>query len=208
MTSPRGGPLVVVLGDNVFEHAHARRHRARGASDADGALIFVKDVPDPEAFGVVVYGEDGRVDRHRREGRRRRHSLRAAADERRGRRPLLLPGRRVRRDRQPRAVDRAASSRSPTSTATTRSEGRLDVPSRCAAGGRTRASTGTTWPRSAAASTRPGRTGRVRRMIEGWSASRCAASRTSAAGSASCVARALLPTPDACRRTLVLAARA
>jgi glucose-1-phosphate thymidylyltransferase len=55
-----GGPLVVVLGDNVFEHAHARDIAAWGER-ADGALIFVKDVPDPEAFGVVVYGDDGRV---------------------------------------------------------------------------------------------------------------------------------------------------
>jgi glucose-1-phosphate thymidylyltransferase len=55
-----GGPLVVVLGDNVFERAHADDIAGWGER-ADGALIFVKDVPDPEAFGVVVYGEDGRV---------------------------------------------------------------------------------------------------------------------------------------------------
>jgi glucose-1-phosphate thymidylyltransferase len=54
------GPLVVVLGDNIFEQSHARDISAWGA-DAGGALIFVKDVPDPEAFGVVVYGDDGRV---------------------------------------------------------------------------------------------------------------------------------------------------
>jgi glucose-1-phosphate thymidylyltransferase len=55
-----GGPLVVVLGDNVFQHSHASDIAAWGAQP-DGALIFVKEVPDPEAFGVVVYGDDGRV---------------------------------------------------------------------------------------------------------------------------------------------------
>ena len=55
-----GGPLVVVLGDNIFEHGHAR-DIAAWAERPDEALIFVKDVPDPEAFGVVVYGDDGRV---------------------------------------------------------------------------------------------------------------------------------------------------
>ena len=55
-----GDPLVVVLGDNIFEHAHADEIRA-WAEDEAGARIFVKEVPDPENFGVVVYGEDGRV---------------------------------------------------------------------------------------------------------------------------------------------------
>jgi glucose-1-phosphate thymidylyltransferase len=52
-----GEKLVVCLGDNIFEHAHADAI----ASWGDGALVFVKDVPDPENFGVVVYGEDGAV---------------------------------------------------------------------------------------------------------------------------------------------------
>lgn len=56
----RGERLVVVLGDNIFEHCHADEIRAWDAS-AGGAQIFVKDVPDPENFGVVVYGDDGRV---------------------------------------------------------------------------------------------------------------------------------------------------
>jgi glucose-1-phosphate thymidylyltransferase len=49
--------LVVCLGDNIFEHAQA------GAIDSwgDGALVFAKEVPDPENFGVVAYGEDGSV---------------------------------------------------------------------------------------------------------------------------------------------------
>ena len=56
----RGEPLVVVLGDNVFERSQAG---AIGgwAKGEDRALIFVKDVPDPENFGVVVYDGDGRV---------------------------------------------------------------------------------------------------------------------------------------------------
>jgi len=53
----RGEKLVVCLGDNIFEHAQADAIR----SWDDGALVFVKEVPDPEAFGVVVYGADGRV---------------------------------------------------------------------------------------------------------------------------------------------------
>lgn len=56
-----GDKLVVVLGDNIFEHAHAGELRAWGEEEGDGALIFVKDVPDPENFGVVVYDGDGRV---------------------------------------------------------------------------------------------------------------------------------------------------
>jgi glucose-1-phosphate thymidylyltransferase len=49
--------LVVCLGDNIFEHSQAD---AIGTWD-DGALVFVKDVPDPENFGVVVYDGDGCV---------------------------------------------------------------------------------------------------------------------------------------------------
>jgi glucose-1-phosphate thymidylyltransferase len=52
-----GDKLVVCLGDNIFEHAQAE---AIAAWD-DGALVFAKEVPDPENFGVVVYGEDGSV---------------------------------------------------------------------------------------------------------------------------------------------------
>ena len=52
-----GDRLVVCLGDNIFEYAQ-RRAIAEWQS---GALVFVKDVPDPEHFGVVVYDGDGRV---------------------------------------------------------------------------------------------------------------------------------------------------
>jgi glucose-1-phosphate thymidylyltransferase len=52
--------LVVCLGDNIFEYVEASAIRAF-VEGADGAAVFVKDVPDPERFGVVVYGQDGRV---------------------------------------------------------------------------------------------------------------------------------------------------
>jgi glucose-1-phosphate thymidylyltransferase len=52
--------LVVCLGDNIFEYAEAEAIRAFVAGD-EGAAVFVKEVPDPERFGVVVYGENGRV---------------------------------------------------------------------------------------------------------------------------------------------------
>src|SRR5919197_699534 len=52
-----GDRLVVCLGDNIFEYAQADAIRAWDS----GALVFVKDVPDPENFGVVAYNGDGRV---------------------------------------------------------------------------------------------------------------------------------------------------
>src|SRR6185312_5476898 len=55
-----GEPLVVVLGDNIFEFSHAAEIAAWGASGT-GAQVFVKEVPDPENFGVVVYDDAGSV---------------------------------------------------------------------------------------------------------------------------------------------------
>ena len=52
-----GDKLVVCLGDNIFEYAQAN---AVAAWD-DGAMVFVTEVPDPENFGVIAYGEDGGV---------------------------------------------------------------------------------------------------------------------------------------------------
>jgi glucose-1-phosphate thymidylyltransferase len=53
-------PLVVVLGDNIFEYAHSDAI-AEWAGSPAGARIFVKEVADPESFGVVVYDDEGRV---------------------------------------------------------------------------------------------------------------------------------------------------
>jgi glucose-1-phosphate thymidylyltransferase len=52
-----GDRLVVCLGDNIFEYAQAG---AIGSWDG-GALAFVKEVSDPEAFGVVAYDDAGVV---------------------------------------------------------------------------------------------------------------------------------------------------
>jgi glucose-1-phosphate thymidylyltransferase len=55
-----GAPLVVVLGDNIFEQAQSDAIR-EWAEDGSRARIFVKEVSDPESFGVVLYDEDGAV---------------------------------------------------------------------------------------------------------------------------------------------------
>jgi glucose-1-phosphate thymidylyltransferase len=52
-----GEQLVVCLGDNIFEQSQADAI----SSWSGGALVFVKDVPDPENFGVVAYGDDGTI---------------------------------------------------------------------------------------------------------------------------------------------------
>ena len=56
----RGEGLIVVLGDNIFERSQRDVLREWGRRP-ERAHIFVKEVPDPEAFGVVVYGDDGKV---------------------------------------------------------------------------------------------------------------------------------------------------
>jgi glucose-1-phosphate thymidylyltransferase len=53
-------PLVVVLGDNIFEFAQSEALREWG-EDGSRARIFVKEVGDPENFGVVVYDVEGVV---------------------------------------------------------------------------------------------------------------------------------------------------
>lgn len=51
-------PLVVILGDNLFEYAQ----KSSVAAWAGGAMVFAKEVPDPENFGVVAWREDGSVE--------------------------------------------------------------------------------------------------------------------------------------------------
>src|SRR3989304_5214838 len=52
-----GGPVVVILGDNIFEESiaeYVRRFRHQGS----GAKILLKQVEDPERFGVAAFAED------------------------------------------------------------------------------------------------------------------------------------------------------
>jgi glucose-1-phosphate thymidylyltransferase len=53
----RDDRLVVCLGDNIFEYAQTDSI----ASWHDGALVFVKEVADPQSFGVLAYDESGGV---------------------------------------------------------------------------------------------------------------------------------------------------
>jgi glucose-1-phosphate thymidylyltransferase len=48
-----GSPLVVLLGDNVFE-AGIRPSLERFLQQGGGARVLLKEVPDPERFGVAV----------------------------------------------------------------------------------------------------------------------------------------------------------
>ena len=53
----RGERLVVCRGDNIFEYAQSDAV----ASWETGAMVFAKEVDDPESFGVVAYDDEGRV---------------------------------------------------------------------------------------------------------------------------------------------------
>lgn len=54
-----GGKLAVVLGDNILERSIRSAVEAYEAQ-AEGARILLKQVPDPQRFGVPVF-EDGRI---------------------------------------------------------------------------------------------------------------------------------------------------
>lgn len=48
-----GEPIVVILGDNIFQNS-IRRFVGRFAAQSRGARILLKAVPDPERFGVAT----------------------------------------------------------------------------------------------------------------------------------------------------------
>lgn len=52
-----GGPVCVILGDNCTDADIS----SSVSSFIDGALIFLKKVPDPERFGVPVFDKDRKI---------------------------------------------------------------------------------------------------------------------------------------------------
>lgn len=49
-----GGPITVILGDNIFEE----NFKKKLSSFKKGAKVFLKEVPDPERFGVATLKGD------------------------------------------------------------------------------------------------------------------------------------------------------
>jgi glucose-1-phosphate thymidylyltransferase len=56
-----GDRCALVLGDNVFFGAHLRDLLAHASARAKGATVFSYEVEDPERYGVVEFGGDGRA---------------------------------------------------------------------------------------------------------------------------------------------------
>lgn len=53
--------VALVLGDNIFFGAHLTELLGRAASRKSGATVFSYQVEDPERYGVVEMGEDGKA---------------------------------------------------------------------------------------------------------------------------------------------------
>ncbi len=56
-----GGPAALVLGDNLFYGAGLSRLLQRASADIDGARLFGYRVEDPERYGVVELGRNGKI---------------------------------------------------------------------------------------------------------------------------------------------------
>ena len=56
-----GGPVALVLGDNIFYGQGFSKTLARAVEGSDGATIFGYYVKDPTSYGVVEFDETGKV---------------------------------------------------------------------------------------------------------------------------------------------------
>jgi glucose-1-phosphate thymidylyltransferase len=55
-----GDKVALVLGDNVF-YGHGFGSSLKRCVDPDGGIVFAYQVSNPEAYGVVEFGEDGKA---------------------------------------------------------------------------------------------------------------------------------------------------
>jgi len=53
--------VCLILGDNIFHGAGLRKLLAEARAELDGAVLFGYQVRDPQRYGVVELGQDGRV---------------------------------------------------------------------------------------------------------------------------------------------------
>ncbi len=56
-----GAPSALILGDNIFYGANLSELLQRASARTDGATVFGYYVQDPERYGVVQFGADGKV---------------------------------------------------------------------------------------------------------------------------------------------------
>ena len=54
-------PFIVMLGDNIIDDKVVAQMK-KSLESSDSAYVAVKEVPDPERFGVVKYKADGSID--------------------------------------------------------------------------------------------------------------------------------------------------
>ena len=101
--------VALVLGDNIFFGAHLSDLLASAVARTDGATVFSYRVEDPERYGVVELGADGRAVSHG--GKTRSAQIQPCGD-----RAIFLRQPRRRSRARSQTLARAANSRSPTST--------------------------------------------------------------------------------------------
>lgn len=56
-----GSPACLILGDNLFYGNSLQDQMAKAVALKKGATVFAYHVPNPQAFGVVEFGADGRA---------------------------------------------------------------------------------------------------------------------------------------------------
>ncbi len=57
----KGHKIAVILGDNIFENSFSNAVREFEKSKEYGCFLFLKEVPDPERFGVAELNERGEI---------------------------------------------------------------------------------------------------------------------------------------------------